>query len=139
MTKITFTLLVSSLLVISACCTKKECINMQPYIKFYGYTADELDTVYQSINGGAHELAHINESGDGSYTYELYLPNEKFQGNVKLSIPGAGKEIVVSDFTYVKRSCNQCFPAGHDKYDYMKGFTVNGQQYNSSAVELYKE
>ncbi len=139
MTKITFAILISNLLAISACCTKKKCINMQPHIKFYGYSADELDTVYQSINGGPQELSYINESNDGSYTYGLYLPDENFQGKVTLTIPGAGKEIVVSDFTYVKRNCNQCFPAGHDKYDYMKGFSVNGQQYNSTTVELYKD
>ncbi len=133
---------------LTTCCPKVNCLGSNE-IQFYNFSQSEMNLItihtYKSntnlstlvdslsqripgpasVNGNTYYTGFLTTEIDGNYDY-------------KIKIVSTGQNFVVDHFEKVKATCNECFPFGHDTFDTVGNYQINGKPATGNAIRIYK-
>ncbi len=152
MRQVTFTFLTTVIiLVISSCCTNKECDGFDNLneIQLLNFDASDVDSlafeIYESNSNFTLRIdssfisAHGRTSGDPDLI--IFMPESINRGHdYKITLFSNGEVYIVTNFETNKETCNTCFPyhPSSDYYNVLSSYNVNGQKQNSSLLTITK-
>lgn len=140
-------LLVLLTLLLSACCTKKECIGGDEIyeIAFYNFTGADLDTItifrYHKNTGFQTVIDSFITSAEPSGDYlSLYIYDRIHTSlDYKINIQSTGQVFTLTDFVMVKKVCNSTliFETECDYYTALESYRVNGKIHYESSIKIF--
>ena len=135
------------MILLSSCCTKKDCINTfdSGEIDFYGFTAAEADTFFiYAYEKNTHFMNATDSeilwaSGNNTDYVTVYSSMLDLNKDFRIVVPQNGV-YNLSGFETEKTGCNQCFPfrPESDYYTQLSGYYVNGQHFQGRNLKIYK-
>ena len=146
----TFSLIIASLLTVTAfctnsCCTKKYCEDNMYGITFYNFDSTDVDTIIISkYSSGSNFSNFIDSNIYSGYksildtTYSVFLGTLNVEYDYLIKFPGISENYKITDFKLTRYPCNSCFPyTPKDEYhSSISEFKINGKITN--RLEIYK-
>jgi len=137
------------LLSVNACCTRKDCGNLDEYLKdirFYNFVEGELDTIIiVSYLNASNPSTKIDSSITQVYFEgDYYVARLNTQINTNLdyliNLPSTGQLFTLTEFEIERDGCNTCFPyrPKSDYFNVLKEYQINGQKQSGQIIKIYK-
>jgi hypothetical protein len=133
-----FTIILFAVLV-SSCCHKKLCTNDVVEIPIVNFTMQEADSVivisYQKNTNFTAKVDSVftaakNSQVNASLLVIPFIHGLNIDLDYKIRFVSIGKIYLLNNFSLNKSECNSCFPWGHDYYDALDSYYINGQKRN---------
>lgn len=137
----------SSILIFTSCCTKKECVGSDDInsIRFYGFDEQDLEGVvikryakgagFQSV---IDSVVIVVEYSMANTTYqEVNLTNDvPFEYDYRIEVTGINQSFTMTDFVIKEEECNDGLLCS-DHFNVLDSYQVNGviQNYGDLRIE----
>jgi len=120
---------------ISSCCGKKKCTDTVYEIQLINFTMPQADSIiiisYQkntTVKVDSIFTTAKNSQTNNSLLVISFLNGLNINWDYKIRFVSIGKEYLLNKFSLQKTTCNSCFPSGHDYYDALDSYYMNGQK-----------
>lgn len=138
-------LLLISLFINVACCTKMDCRGVEGIykIELSKFSAEDADSVLVvSYNKRYRQVNLPTDSVMMKVTHHItsppfiYFPSKfDYQLDYKLQVFPNTETFTISDFVIKKAVCNKCF-LGNDYYSYVQDYFVNGKPHQEGGIRI---
>jgi hypothetical protein len=148
MKSVTFTVLISGLLlVVNSCCTKKYCVGADDIyeIKFYNFSQADLDTIiilsYTKNSNFTTSIDSFTTQASNTGDYFSANTNDNLNTNLdyKIKLYSTGEVFTLTNFEIEKDGCNGCFPyrPKSDFYNKLNAYQINGQRQSGNQIKVF--
>jgi hypothetical protein len=136
--KLLFISIISALLGLHSCCTKKSCSGDVRVIKMINFDTSKLDSIkietFQKNSTIRVDSVFTKIYGaDSNYCFLSLLQDIDPNKDYKITIVSTQQVYLLSNFVTQQQTCNTCFPShpANDYYTSLKDYSINGmEQYN---------